>query len=92
MLFDMIQEDDTNGFLFVLVGDCQLSKFLPHHRAFLEGEGFRHHNVLFSPRPVPRKVISTRLSEAATSFTVSTGIIPIPAGWSARPQRSGSRC
>ncbi len=52
LLIDMIQKEDTSGFLFVLAGDCDFVSFLPKHRAFLEHEIQRHDNVIFFPQAV----------------------------------------
>ncbi len=52
LLIDLIQTEDTSGFLFVLAGDCDFESFLPQHRSFLDREIQRHENVIFYPQAV----------------------------------------
>jgi glycosyltransferase involved in cell wall biosynthesis len=52
LLIDMIKEEDTCDFLFVLAGACSFGSFLPQHRAFLEREIHRRDNIIFLPQAV----------------------------------------
>jgi hypothetical protein len=53
VLLDVIANHDTEGFLFVIAGECYPATFLPRHLAFLENEIHWRDNVLFSPQTVP---------------------------------------
>ncbi len=52
VLLDVIQNHDTEGFLFVLAGNCQAGSFSARHQAFLNEGIYRRSNVVFSPQRI----------------------------------------